>query len=93
MADYTFAGPHGESLASGRPLAPGDNVPGSSVNPDDPHDSYLLGEGWLLDASPEPDQLAGDALKERARDLKIPNYSKLSADELRTAIAAEEAKR
>jgi hypothetical protein len=90
MADsYTFAGPHPESLASGRPLALGDTDI-SGVNPDDPHDKFLIDEGWLVNASPEPDQLSGDALNERARDLNIKGRSQMGVDELRAAVKQAE---
>jgi hypothetical protein len=87
---------HPENLASGRVVAPGEvfdrsalNLdPVSEENPD--NDQRLIDEGIVIDAVIAPAQLAGDALQERARELKVPNRANLSADELRIAVAKAE---
>lgn len=43
-----------------------------------------------VEGESEDEGLTGDALKERANELDIPNRSKMSADELRAAVAAAE---
>lgn len=45
---YLFIGEHAETLASGRRVAPGDELPADAVDPDDPVDGRLLDEGALI---------------------------------------------
>lgn len=44
-----YIGEHAETLASGRPVAPGDRIPASALDNDDPHDQRLLQDGVLID--------------------------------------------
>jgi hypothetical protein len=53
---YLFTGEHPDVLASGRPVAPGDHVPASSVDPKHPHDQHLLAEGALTETQKEKGQ-------------------------------------
>jgi hypothetical protein len=50
---YLFVGYHADTLASGRPVAPGDAVPAGAVDPKDPHDRALLDEGRLIEPAPQ----------------------------------------
>lgn len=45
MPEYRFIGTHADQLASGRHVAPGDKVPASAVNDDDP----LIEAGVLIE--------------------------------------------
>lgn len=59
--------------------------------------ALLTEEGVQGDTEPDagdaqPETLTGDALKERARELDIDGRGSMTADELREAIAAAEAK-
>jgi hypothetical protein len=50
MSDkYLVVGDHADTLASGRPIAPGETLPASAVNPKDPNDQRLLDGGVLID--------------------------------------------
>jgi hypothetical protein len=49
---YLFVGDHAETLASGRPVAPGDTIDAGDLSPDDPHDRALLDDGRLADTTP-----------------------------------------
>lgn len=88
-SQYLFIGDHAEPLASGRTLLPGDTLPAGAVNPEDPHDRYLLDEGRLRPVDND-EPLTGDALKQRAAELEIEGRSQMSADELRDAVAQAE---
>lgn len=79
-------------LASGRVLGPGEAAPADAFNFDNPHDARLRDEGSIIEAVlPEPDpELAGEALEQRARDLGIEGRSRMTADELRAAVADAE---
>lgn len=46
---YLFVGDHAETLASGRPVGPGDTVPAAALDLDDPTDQRLLEEEILID--------------------------------------------
>lgn len=78
---------HAETLANGQTIAPGE-----------PFDSALLGDGdervkgLLIGASVTPAPIEGDDLQERAKALNIRGRSTMTADELREAVALEEAK-
>jgi hypothetical protein len=45
VPEYRYIGVHADQLASGRHIAPGDKVPGSAVDENDP----LLDEGLLIE--------------------------------------------
>jgi hypothetical protein len=45
---YLYVGDHADTLGGGRHVAPGDRVPASAVDPDDPHDKHLLDDELLL---------------------------------------------
>lgn len=84
---------HPEVLANGQTMAPGEPFPRSLLDPGDENhegDKRLIDEGIVIDAVLPPVELEGDALTERARELDIKGRSKMSAEELRVAIAAEE---
>lgn len=100
MADettYVLVRDHAEILASGASIGPGDRVTTADLGDDD---AYLVEEGALVDVAQfEPtaeerkaaEASAGEALMQRARDLNIDGRSKMSADELRQAVADAEA--
>jgi hypothetical protein len=93
-------------LASGRVLAPGEQVTDTDLvlgrDDDDrvTHDQHLVDGGALglvealevpvLDSEDRP-LLAGEALEQRARELNIEGRSQMSADDLRAAVAEAEA--
>lgn len=49
---YLATGDHPLTLASGRPVAPGETVPVAAVDPDDAHDQRLIDEGVLVELKP-----------------------------------------
>lgn len=54
MSDkYLYVGDHADTLDAGRPVAPGDPVPASAVNPKSSHDKQLLDEGALIEPAQE----------------------------------------
>jgi hypothetical protein len=81
---------HAETLASGRTIAPGEPFERSDLDSGDPGDKRLLDEGLIIDAVIAPVQLEGEDLQARAKELGIIGRSKMSADELREAIALAE---
>ena len=83
---YVMVGDHAENLQSGRMVGPGDRIPESELQDGD---RWLVDEDRLLEDS-GPEELSGDALKSRARDLNIPGRGSMNADELREAIAKAE---
>jgi hypothetical protein len=94
---YLYVDDHGETLAGGLRVNPGDEVPASQVNvtPEDDKgadhkpDQWLIDEGKLVALTPH--KLTGKALHARAAELDIDGRADMSADELRDAIAAAEA--
>lgn len=60
-AQYLVAGSHPDTLASGRPIAPGDTVPAEAVDLKDPHDQALLDSGVLIDVDADREQAASAA--------------------------------
>ena len=44
---------HPDTLASGRPIAPGDQIPQNALNPDDLHDANLIVAGAFLALGPQ----------------------------------------
>lgn len=63
MSDFLFVGTHVEDLASGRTLAPGEEVTLSGDELNDPHNKRLVDDGVLIPksvaAEPEPDKGKG----------------------------------
>jgi hypothetical protein len=90
LKQYRFIGDHAESLDGGRPVAPGEYT--GPIDPTQPHNAQMIEQGLLIEGSPpDPDQpLSGDELEARAKALKIPGRSTMTADELRSAVAAAE---
>lgn len=79
-------------LDSGRVLGVGEVVLESALNLDDgSHDRALIDDGVLIEAELPQPELAGEELEARARALDIKDRSKLSAGELRAAVAEAEA--
>jgi len=96
MKTYGYIGDHAEILENDRAIGPGESVTEDEIGPEDAH---LFANGKMLDTkddsvaempAAEPEQLTGEALTERAAELDIEGRSKMSADELRAAIAAAE---
>jgi hypothetical protein len=58
---YRFTGHAGESLASGRALAPFSEVPADAVDTGHPHDQALIDEGKLLPIEPAKSKRAAKA--------------------------------
>jgi hypothetical protein len=95
--DYRNRETHAVTLASGRPLAPGETSP---LNLDDPHDQALLEQGSvvLVDESTDYDALSVEALAHDAdgRGLTVKGTGKegavLKAD-LVKALQADDKKR
>jgi hypothetical protein len=81
---------HAEVLAGGRTIAPGEPFERSALDTNDPGDKRLVDEGLIIDAVVAPVQLEGDDLQARAKALGITGRSKMTADELREAIALAE---
>ena len=88
---------HPEDLADGRVLGRDERV---SISPEEaghPHNKELIDRGSLVpvadsgEEAPKPDILEGEALKARARDLKIEKSNSKSADQLREEIAEKSA--
>lgn len=85
--EYALTGDHAENLHSGAMLSPGERVTDEQL---DDTDRWLIDEGRLVEvAQPEPPTLT--ARRNRARDLGIRGYGRMSADELDTAIKDAEA--
>lgn len=93
MKEYRFIGNHAEELEGGRPIEPGEYTGLIKL---EAHNLDLFNDGLLLEVpkgtAPEGQgALTGDALNERARELDIEGRTKMSADELREAVAEREA--
>lgn len=82
-----------QDLASGRTVAPGETIPASALDLDDPHDQRLV-ESVLIHTSgedaPAGDQLSGRALDDRIKELELTGLSGKGADEKRAAVAERE---
>lgn len=81
-AKYLVAGDHADTLASGRPIAPGDTVPASAVDLETANDQRLLHDGALIDLqqpqdSPDLNSLTRGELNDRAEALGVENASDL----------------
>jgi hypothetical protein len=81
---------HPEVLANGQTMAPGEPFERSLLGPDD---ARLIDEGLIIDAVVTPVPLEGEALQDRAKALAIKGRTGMTADELREAVALEEARR
>jgi hypothetical protein len=80
---------HPEVLANGRTIAPGEPFDRSDLQD---ADQRFLDEGLLIEATLSPVTLEGEDLQERAKALGIRGRGKMSARELREAVALEEAR-
>jgi hypothetical protein len=80
---------HAETLANGRTIAPGEPFYRADLDPE--ADARLIEEGLLIDAIVTPAPLEGDALQDRAKALGVAGRTKMTADELREAVALAEA--
>jgi hypothetical protein len=90
-SQFQYAGPHPDTLASGRPIGSGDVVELSVEEAGDPHNKRLIDEGLLVAIGEQEDVvLKGDALEDRIRELGIEGASGLSADAKRAAVAEAE---
>jgi hypothetical protein len=91
---YLYVGDHGETLAGGLRVNPGDEVPASQVNVADDESADQAPDQWLIDdgnlVSLTPQALTGDALAARAAELDIERRSSMNAKQLRTAVARAE---
>jgi hypothetical protein len=81
---------HPEVLADGRTIAPGEPFDRAFLDPDDPGDARLIDEGLIIESEAPQADLEGEDLAERAKALDIRGRSKMSADELREAVALAE---
>ena len=81
---------HPEVLADGRTIAPGEPFDRALLDPNDPGDARLIDEGLIIDSEPAQTDLQGEDLTERAKALEIKGRSKMTADELREAVAQAE---
>lgn len=81
---------HPEVLANGLTMAPGEPFDRSLLTEED---QRLTDEGIIIPASVTPVPLEGEALTERAKELGIKGRTSMTADDLREAVALEEAKR
>lgn len=92
MTEYVHVGSHADVLASGRPVAPGERLAHEDLSPEDRH---IVEEGRLVDVEAfgrgaENAPLSTEEAKARAAELNIEGRSKMSADQLRTAVAVAE---
>jgi hypothetical protein len=81
---------HPEVLANGLTMAPGEPFERTMLTDED---RRLLDEGLIIDAIVTPVPLEGEALQDRAKALNVKGRTGMTADELREAVALEEAKR
>lgn len=91
LVKVAYVGNHPESLGHGQPIEPGQHY--EDVDLSDAHNAELVRCGLLLilDGDSDPEQLEGEELHERARELEIKGRSKMSAAALRAAIVQREA--
>jgi hypothetical protein len=65
MADrYLYVGDHADTLASGRPVAPGDRIPASALD-NDGADQRFLDEELLIDDREAREQAKADAKEDK----------------------------
>lgn len=65
---YLYRGDHADTLASGRPVEPGEEIAKEFVDVDDPHDARLIRDG-LLHELPKPKPKAErEAAEKKDRD-------------------------
>ncbi len=88
--EYVHVGAHAEILSSGRSIAPGERIPEGELSE---HDHHLLDEEYLVDVASFTGDHNGETVvdvKKRAAELEIEGRSKMSADDLRAAVAERE---
>lgn len=84
MSDHLLACDHAVSLSNGRIVEPYGAISSDEIGAED---RWIRDDDLLIDAPVPPEELKGDALKQRARDLGIEGYSDMLADDLRKAVA------
>lgn len=52
MSDRYLGAVHPSVTANGTPVAPGQPLPASAINPHDDHDRHLLHDGLVIDVKP-----------------------------------------
>lgn len=66
--NYLFRGTHADTLASGRPIEPGEEIPEADVNVDDSHDAMLIKNGDLHKLEKTPSKAEREAAEKRDRE-------------------------
>jgi hypothetical protein len=84
MTEYVHVGSHADVLSSGRPVGPGQRLASSDLADEDQH---LLDEGRIVSLDSFGGSLSVEEAKAKASELNIEGRSKMSADELRAAVA------
>lgn len=92
MTEYVHVGSHADVLASGRVVGPGERLTHDDLDAEDQH---VVEEGRLVNVESFEKGASNEVLsleeaKSRAAELNIEGRSKMSADQLRTAIAEHE---
>lgn len=70
MTNYRFVGDHADSLANGRPVAPGEYVKLSKEEINDHHNAQLIEDGKLIEVTPKDAKTAGDEPEPAAQPLR-----------------------
>jgi hypothetical protein len=52
VTDRYLGAQHGSVTANGTPVSPGQALPASALDLDDPHDQHLLEDGLIIDTKP-----------------------------------------
>jgi hypothetical protein len=52
VSDRYLGAQHGSVTANGTPVSPGQSLPASAIDPNDPHDQHLLEDGLIIDTKP-----------------------------------------
>lgn len=93
MGDFRYSHRQPTTLASGQPLTLGDVVADDALADED---RWLVDDARLVPVEDSeiypdaPEELSGEALKQRAKELGVEGYSNMKADELRAAVAEKE---
>jgi hypothetical protein len=91
MTEYVHVGSHADVLSSGRPVGPGQRLTDKDLDlpgKDNPgEDQHLLDEGRIVSLDSFGGSLSVEEAKAKASELNIEGRSKMSADELRAAVA------